>query len=288
MGARIGMKWGYKRAFLRCALLFAAGAVLQLLSGDVHPEWLGYPIGLILAINYVYILIVLASDSDKWKWVRQLTDHHAGISSLTCMLAVTLIFGLTGKCGPSTWPFCILLFYFMTTLGLRAIQEIRNWRQSRLITAVIHSTVFIVLTAAFFSSGDKIKVRIMAETGQSSHIGISSQTGRQTSLPFFLTLEEFTTDFYPDGTPKTFTSHVRIEDRKGERHFDIKVNQPAKVGPWRIYQVGYDKEKGAYSVLECIKDGWYPVVQTGLWIILSTGVLMILTAGGKRKKEESI
>lgn len=288
MGTRIDMKWGYKRAFLRCVLLLAAGAVIQFLSGDVNPGWLRYPLGAILAINYIYLLIVLVSESDKWKWVLQLTDHHACISSLASMLAVTLVFGLTGRCGPSTWPFCIMLFYFMTTLGLRSIQEIRNWRKSRLMTTVIHSTVFIALTAAFFSSGDKVKVRIMAETGIPTHTGISSDSGQQTTIPFVLTLEEFLLDIYPDGTPKTFTSRVRIENRKGEKHADIRVNHPAKSGHWRIYQVGYDKENGAYSILECVKDGWYPIIQTCLWIILSTGMLMILTAGSRRRKEESI
>lgn len=288
MGTRIDMTWGYKRAFARCTLLFTAGAVIQFFSGNVDPGWLRYPLGAILAINYIYLIIVLSSKSDKWEWVRQLTDHHACISSLASMLVVTLIFGLTGRCGPSTWQFCILLFYFMTTLGLRSILEIRNWRKSPLMTTVIHSTVFIVLTAAFFSSGDKVKVRIMAETGTPAHIGISAETGQQTAVPFILTLEEFLLDVYPDGTPKTFTSRVRIVDRKGERHADIKVNHPVKSGPWRIYQVGYDKENGTYSILECVKDGWYPIIQTCLWIILSAGLLMILTAGGRRKKEEGI
>ena len=105
------MKLGYKRSFARCVLLFGAGTALQLLLGDVNPQWLRHPIGLVLAINYVYLLIVLVAKSDKWQWVQQLTGHQASVSSLASMLAVTILFGLTGKCGPSTWPFCILLFH---------------------------------------------------------------------------------------------------------------------------------------------------------------------------------
>ena len=94
---------------------------------------------------------------------------------------------------------------------------------------------------------------------------------------------------YPDGSPKTFLSQVKISDKKGERNFDIEVNHPAKVGAWRIYQVGYDKAMGTdsrYSVFECVRDGWYPVIKTGLWIILASGILMALTAGYKRKKSK--
>ena len=98
------MKWGYKRAFARCALLFSAGAALQFILGDVSAGWLRYPLGVVLAINYLYLLIVLIAKADKWKWVRQLTDHHASASSLASMLVMTIIFGLTGKFGPSSWP----------------------------------------------------------------------------------------------------------------------------------------------------------------------------------------
>lgn len=259
--------------------------------GEVNPEWLRYPVGVILAINYIYLLIVLVAKSDKWRWVRHLTGHHASISSLAGMLVITIIFGLTGKCGPSTWPFCILLFCFITMLGLRSFTEIKHWKTSPKLTAIIHTTIFIVLAAAFFSSGDKEKARVMAVIDEPLHTGISTRTGQTVILPFTLTLEDFVMENYPDGSPKTFLSQVKISDKKGERNFDIEVNHPAKVGAWRIYQVGYDKAMGTdsrYSVFECVRDGWYPLIKTGLWIILASGILMALTAGYKRKKEEMI
>ena len=285
------MKSGYKRAFARCVLLFGAGTVLQFLCGDVNPTWLKHPVSLVLAINYIYLLIVLIAKSDKWQWVNRLTSHHASVSALACMLAVTILFGLTGKCGPSTWPFCTLLFYFTTVLGLRSIEELRNWKRSPKMAMMIHTTVFVVLAAAIFSSPDKEKARVMAHIGKPLHVGISAQTGKTVILPFTLTLEEFIMEEYPDGAPKTFLSRVKVENRKGMKDFDIEVNHPARVGSWRIYQVGYDKTMGtdsSYSVLECVRDGWYPVIKTGLWIILASGILMALTAGYKRKKENKI
>lgn len=249
----------------------------------VNPEWLRYPLGVILAVNYIYFLILLVAKADKWKWVRLLTSHLASSLSLAAMLVMTVVFGLTSWCGPSTWPFCIVLFCFMTVLGLRAITELRHWRKHSPAAVIIHSAIFIILTAAFFGSGDKVRIRVMAQEGEPTHMGISLQTGQKAAVPFVITLEDFVMESHPDGTPKTFTSHVSI----GERKFDIMVNMPARIGAWRIYQVGYDKTKGPesrYSVLECVKDGWYPIVQTGLWIILAAGVFMILTAG--RKKED--
>ena len=295
------MKWGYKRAFARCALLFAAGAALQFLLGNINPGWLRYPLGLILAINYVYVLILLSSKSDKWSWVNQLTDHYASVSSLASMLVMTLIFGLTAQDGSSTglwgklgfrsmstsWSFCLPLLYFITVLGMRSIKEIRHWRRNPFLTTVIHCSVFVVLAAALFGSGDKEKVRIVTHANEPVHVGVSSLTGRTAVLPFIITLDEFIMETYPDGQPKMYLSRMTVSDKKGGRDIDVKVNHPARIGAWRIYQVGYDKENNT-STLECVKDGWYPVVQTGLWIILAAGVFMALTAGYRRKKEEKI
>ena len=49
------LKWGYKEAFQRCALLFVVGAALQILLGDFENRFLRQPWGLIFAINYHYL-----------------------------------------------------------------------------------------------------------------------------------------------------------------------------------------------------------------------------------------
>ena len=296
------MKWGYKRAFVRCALLFSVGAALQFICGNIHPEWFSYPIGPVLAINYLYVLILFVAKSDRWTWVRQLTDHPASVSSLASMLIMTIAFGLIRQDGTTTgflgrlgchamstsWPFVILLLYFITVLGMRAIEEVRHWRRYPLMAVIIHAAVFIVLAAAFFSSPDKTKVRIIAEVDKPVHTGVYSHNGRLAVLPFVITLEDFGMETYPSGEPKSYNSRVLIKDAKGERQANIMVNRPARVGAWKVYQVGYDTAMGAdsnISILECVRDGWYPIVRTGLWIILSAGAFMALTAGYRRKKE---
>ena len=89
------LQWGYKQAFLRCALLFVVGVVLQIAFGDFSNRFLRQPWGLIFAINYLYLLVVIYVQSDKWKWMRQIYDHHAMISTLSSMVILTIIFGLT-------------------------------------------------------------------------------------------------------------------------------------------------------------------------------------------------
>ena len=61
------------------------------------------------------------------------------------------------------------------------------------------------------------------------------------------------------------------------RVLTTQVNHPAQWGAWRIYQTGYDTERGkwsSYSVLECVHDPWSPARQAGLWLLLTGGAAM--------------
>jgi hypothetical protein len=103
--------------------------------------------------------------------------------------------------------------------------------------------------------------------------------------PSYLRLGERYAVAMPRRDAKRYLSRVDVEQMSGERkRFDIEVNHPARVGAWRIYQVGYDTARGRWSsisVLECVKDGWYSAIHISLWLMLSAGVVMFVTAGGR-------
>ena len=103
--------------------------------------------------------------------------------------------------------------------------------------------------------------------------------------PSYLRLGERYAIAMPRRDAKRYLSRVDVEQMTGEhQRFDIEVNHPARVGAWRIYQVGYDTARGRWSsvsVLECVKDGWYSAIHIALWLMLSAGVVMFITAGGR-------
>lgn len=85
--------------------------------------------------------------------------------------------------------------------------------------------------------------------------------------------------------PKRFASEVVLERSGQSKTVSIEVNHPAKVGAWRIYQSGYDTEKGkwsSYSVLECVRDPWFGAVRIALWLLLLSGAGLVCF-GGKKK-----
>lgn len=133
----MSLKWNYRRAFLRCALLVAAGTVLQLTAGDIDAGFLRYPWGAILAVNYAYLLVLAYAFSGRFRWLGTLWDSRACISSMSVLLVLLIVFGLVrqdasaaGAAGlmgwsrmSSSWTFNLLLLYFMTSMGIRTVSE---------------------------------------------------------------------------------------------------------------------------------------------------------------------
>lgn len=390
----------YRRMMQRCILLLLAGAALQLFLGPVNPSFLSYPWGMILALNYLYLIILLRANADKWQWVRGWYDRPAYLSSLASMLVLTLMFGLIRQDGSAeglagvlgftrmsrSWIFCLFLFHFTTVMGLKAVDDVWHMRRRKLPNVLIHLSVFVVLAAAIFGSGDKEKVKVTLALGVPERMGVTKE-GRVAELPFTLTLKEFSLDEYaprvhrykdgtlspefvaidtvgctgrlgewevecmeyleyagrtsedsayvamrhvgtttamllrashstsgqsavgwvscgshifagntlslPDGSElvmpqreaKKYLSQIEVTGKEGVKLFDIAVNHPATMGPWKIYQSGYDSSRGRWStisVVECVKDGWYILVHISMWMILVAGVLLFVM---RRKRD---
>ncbi len=243
------LQWGYKRAFLRCALLFVAGTTLQMTLGDVDNSFLRYPWGLIIAINYVYLLVLIHFQQERWPWLKRLSDHYACVSSLAAMVVMTIIFGLTrqdpategfvGAMGfsrmTSSWPFNILLLYFTTTTGLAVMDDLHHLRKRRVAAVLSHLAVFVVLVAGIFGSGDKLRVSVNAQLDKPMHMGVS-RDGKPVQLPFAITLKEFTMDEYP---PKLYILNTATETSSRDFLSVEEVGSTMVVDGWELTAMQY-------------------------------------------------
>lgn len=393
----------YRHAYKRCAFLLLAGTALQLSVGDLNPSFLAYPWGVILAVNYLYLLVMMYFLADKWTWVKKWYDRPSCITSLASLLVLTLVFGLVrqddatgglvGALGfsrmTSSWIFNLFLVHFMTVTGLMVIDDVYHWKKRPKVSLAFHVLFFVILVSAIFGSGDKVRVRVATTVGRPVQGGINKDN-QAVTLPFSLLLKEFAMDEYPprlylveegklskefvevgergaegllgawqvrceeylemagrmspdsafvpmnhvgatsaarvrathaeggksvegwvscgshifggstlmlpDGglvvmpkrEPKKYLSRVEVADMDGRRDLEIRVNHPATVGAWKIYQVGYDTERGRWSttsVLECVKDGWYAAIHVALWLVLAAGAGMFVF-GWKNKDKE--
>lgn len=238
------LQWGYKRAFLRCALLFVAGTTLQMGFGDIDNSFLRYPWGLIIAINYVYLLVLIHFKQERWSWLKRLSDHYACTSSLVAMILMTIIFGFTrqdpateglvGALGfsrmTSSRSFNILLLYFTTTTGLAVMDDLHHIRKRRVAAVMSHLAVFVVLVAGIFGSGDKVRVSINTQLNKPVYMGVD-RAGKPTQLPFAITLKEFKMDEYP---PKLYVLNTATQTSSRDFLSVEEVGASQVVDGWEL------------------------------------------------------
>jgi cytochrome c biogenesis protein ResB len=76
---------------------------------------------------------------------------------------------------------------------------------------------------------------------------------------------------------------VYTQDEKSYRA-QLEVNNPLRVGHWRIYQYSYDADAGkasAYSSFELVYDPWMTWVYVGIFMFLA-GSIFLLWEGNKK------
>lgn len=238
----------------RCALLFVAGMTLQLSLGPVPDGLFKFPIGLILALNYVYLLILCHHYDDRWKFVKSLSSRWNMVASFCCLSVLLLVFGLTRQDGNqsgltgvlgfrdmrNSWIFGLFFTYFTTSLGLKAIRDISHG--NNLAVAIFHVAVFCVFTAGIFGFSDKRKVRVVLETGRFQTTGVNYD-GETEALPFGIGLRRFTLSEY---SPKLYLADTK-EGKLSKEYVSVETGtREAAIGEWSV-RVSENIADAAYS-----------------------------------------
>lgn len=89
----------------------------------------------------------------------------------------------------------------------------------------------------------------------------------------------------PDREPKRYFSDVNVYTKSGKSFRTvIEVNKPLNVDGWKIYQTGYDEQKGKWSEVsqvELVKDPWLWLVYTGIIMMMCGAVCLFVFAKTK-------
>ena len=264
---------------------------------------LSYPWSVIGALVFTYALVLLYTLSLRRPSLQRLFDSRAGAIVVGAVAVLSVVFGLLPRNPWVAGVLSVLLLFLTGSMGLSAIAGLCRLKQGLRASTFSHVALYLILLGGLFGAGDKQQVVVRAEPDRPVAVG-STPEGARVELPFMLVLNEFILEEYPsagpvdtleiDGRmvtmpprqPKRFASDVTLVSGRGEQRVEIAVNHPARLGPWRIYQSGYDRMGGRWSELLCVKDGWYPLIAAGLWLLLGAGLWMFITAGMRRKKED--
>jgi len=122
--------------------------------------------------------------------------------------------------------------------GTLFYKDINRW--AYLSVYIVHLSVVIVIIGALIGAIWGYRGNMSIIEGQTSNIVQPFREEEPIFLDFFVKLNKFNIELYPDGTPKEYVSNVTIID--GNKTFNslIKVNAPLKYKGLSFYQANYD------------------------------------------------
>uniref|UniRef100_A0A7V5XHF4 Cytochrome c biogenesis protein ResB n=1 Tax=Thermodesulfobacterium geofontis TaxID=1295609 RepID=A0A7V5XHF4_9BACT len=117
-------------------------------------------------------------------------------------------------------------------------RDLNRW--AHLSVYLIHFSVIIIIIGALIGAIGGYRGNMWIVEGQTSNTVLPFKSKEPIFLNFFVKLNKFTIEFYPDGTPKEYISNVTVVD--GNQTIDalIKVNSPFKYKGLSFYQANYD------------------------------------------------
>ena len=280
-----------------------AGLALELSVGQVHWDAFAWPVNGYVFGGFLALIAIVFLLRKKVYAFQFLGTYQAAIPAMVYAVALTIIMGLTRqKVGGtwlndmlSFWPFVLIYVYITVILGavtLKRLYQIVNRQSSNrkwfdLPFLLNHLGLFLALTTATLGNADMQRLKMITAVGGPEWRALDAN-GAVKEMPLAIELKRFIMETYDNGSPKRFASEIQILTKtKKNIETVVDVNKPYEVDGWKIYQYGYDTQRGAdsqISILELVSDPWLPLVYTGIFMMLAGTVLLILYTRWRMKR----
>jgi len=177
--------------------VITAGILLQITTGQFPYELIRFPVNLILTL----VLITLAAI--KPGKILATTGSLPVSVFLIALLAIqSIVMGLMPDNSlKGSWPFAMTYFMLLTNLALTVGRRLRTFRLKDTGFILNHVGLFILLISSGLGAADSRHLFMKVNEGESSDYAENYETGEALLLPFKLTLEDFSMEFY---SPKFF------------------------------------------------------------------------------------
>jgi len=201
--------WGYVESFFIGIGLIITGLFLEVLNTSESTFTLSYPFNLYFLIGYVLVLFVLFKWFSTTQIIRWLTKVPASISSIVLVTVLVMVMGIIPQVPSesnivtnlglnhitSNWAFLLILFQFLTCLGLISIKRILQFKWSNFGFILNHTGLFLALIAGILGTGDLQRLSLDVYEGKPSWIA-TDINNQEIELPFAIYLKDFLIDEY--------------------------------------------------------------------------------------------
>ena len=287
--------WTMKQGFLIGGGLITAGLALQVSVGPVAWNTLAWPVNGVVLVAFLTLIAACYLLRKKVQLCQHMGTMQAAIPTMLYAVLLTVIMGLTRQEPHGTWlsnmltfwPFVLIYVYMTVILGfiiLRRLAHLTNWKRD-IPFLLNHLGLFLALTTATLGNADMHRVRMVTTIGIPEWRAMEEDVIKE--MPMTIELKQFIMETYDDGSPSRFASKILVRPKNGEPiQAIVDVNKPVEVDGWKIYQYGYDTERGdksQISILELVSDPWLPLVYMGIYMMLA-GAVSLFIIGGRRKR----
>ena len=238
---------------------------MQLLTGNFPVSFFAFPLNLVFAALWLFLLWMLYKEYKIAKFTRFLYSSQASILSIGLLICGCLIIGLFPQLSDAEakmregLPAFLGCYNFMT-----------SWR-----FILNHVGLWLALFAGFLGSSDTQTLRIPIYKGEPSREAFD-MNGASHYLDYEIELNSFAVEYYPNGRPSRFAANVRLGNEKAL----LEVNHPYayRLGE-DIYLTGYDVTKGnesEYCILQVVKQPWKYIIVAGILMMLAGAILLFI------------
>lgn len=289
--------WNLLEGFAIGAVLIGIGLILQWTIGPVEWSVFSWPVNGITLALFLLAIVLMTVLAKQCRLFRFLSTQQVAIPTLVYAVVLTIVMGLTQQKADgrsidnmlSYWPFVLIYALMAIVLGMVCLRRLLHFRFSiaNLQFMAFHLGLFIVLLTATLGNADMQRLKLITFVGQIEWRGVNEEN-RVVETPLAIELKRFIMETYDNGQPKRYASEIVVRTKSGDvKHTIVDVNKPVRINGWKIYQYGYDTQKGAQSqmsILELVRDPWLPAVYTGIYLMLFGALLMFMRKGRKEEK----
>ncbi|MFK5854598.1 MAG: cytochrome c biogenesis protein ResB [Bacteroidota bacterium] len=204
--------WKYKEGILISLTLLILGTALEYASGGSGIlKLIVYPNNLYLGAGLIIFIVFLSFFGKQYAVKQWLESIPAAICSISLLLFVSLLMGLTlqydngapeliRKLGLShvltSWPYLFANLFILLSLGMATIKNLKTFELRKLGYIVSHLGLWIVIFGANFGSSQLLRLQMEVTEGSISNIAIDKSTNTQYEMPFAIKLNDFILEEY--------------------------------------------------------------------------------------------
>jgi len=203
------LKWRYKAGFIISFGLLFSGFAIEYFSGSIKINT-GWPVNLYCGIVFISLLVFINYYFTGYQIVKWLSGKYAAVSIISTFSLLVLLIGFIPQNSnyvdpfierlgltrlTSSWPFFIILIYFLFVLGLVILRKIIPLKRKNTGFLLNHTGLWIIVFAAGLGNAD-LK-RLVMETRADNTVWYAfDRNNRMHEMPLAIKLIKFDIEAY--------------------------------------------------------------------------------------------